>query len=150
MEALIFISLLVAGALLGLPMLYAVLAGLAVFFVFGLRRGIPANKLFGVMIPGFKKSLKIVSVILLLGAMSAAWRASGLMALLVVGGLSLIYAPLFFAFYLSFKRWIRFHHRLLPRGCERDGHFAVHSRERWQRRDAAHDRRYSFGDLFRR
>ena len=103
MEALIFISLLVAGALLGLPMLYAVLAGLAVFFVFGLRRGIPANKLFGVMIPGFKKSLKVVSVILLLGAMSAAWRASGLMALLVVGGLSLIYAPLFllFTFLLS-------------------------------------------------
>ena len=103
MEALIFIGLLLASALLGLPMLYAVLAGLAVFFIFGLRRGIPSNRLFSVMVPGVKKALKVVSVILLVGAMSAAWRASGLMALLVVGGLSLIYAPLFlfFAFLLS-------------------------------------------------
>ena len=103
MEALIFIGLLVTCALLGLPMLYAVVAGLVVFFVFGLRRGIPAGKLVGVMIPGFRRSLIVVVVILMVGVMSAAWRASGLMALLVVGGLSLIYAPLFllFTFLLS-------------------------------------------------
>jgi NhaC family Na+:H+ antiporter len=103
MEALLFIGLLVTCAILGLPMLYAVLAGLLMFFIFGLRRGLSAGKLLGAMLPGFRKSLIVVVVILLIGAMSAAWRASGLMALLVVGGLSLIYAPLFllFTFLLS-------------------------------------------------
>jgi NhaC family Na+:H+ antiporter len=103
MEALLFIGLLVACALLGLPMLYAVLAGLVMFFFFGLRRGINAAKLVRVMLPGFRRSLIVVGVILMVGVMSAAWRASGLMTLLVVGGLSLIYAPLFllFTFFLS-------------------------------------------------
>jgi len=103
MEALLFVGLLLTSALLGLPMLYAVLAGLAVFFISGLRRGTSADRLVRLMIPGFRKSLKVVSVILLVGAMSAAWRASGLMALLVTSGLSLIYAPLFllFTFLLS-------------------------------------------------
>jgi NhaC family Na+:H+ antiporter len=79
-------------------MLYAILAGLAMFFLQGLRRGIPARRLFLSMIPGFRKSLIVVVVICLIGAMSAAWRGSGLMALLVVRGLSLIYPPLFLLF----------------------------------------------------
>lgn len=84
-------------------MLYAVLAGLCMLFLFGLGRGIPAKKLLAATLPGFRKSLIVVVVILLIGMMSAAWRSSGLMALLVTGGLSLIYAPLFllFAFLLS-------------------------------------------------
>ncbi len=103
MEILIFVCLLLAAAILDLPVLYAVLAGLSVFFLFGLKKGSSAKKLLGVMIPGFRKSLIVVVVILLIGAMSAAWRASGLMALLVLGGLSLIYAPMFllFVFLLS-------------------------------------------------
>ncbi|HEY9054569.1 MAG TPA: Na+/H+ antiporter NhaC family protein [Rectinemataceae bacterium] len=98
MEAPLFIGLLLACALLGLPMLYAVIAGLVMFFLFGLGRGISAGRLFRAMVPGFRKSLIVVVVILLMGAMSAAWRASGLMALLVAHGLSLIYAPLFLLF----------------------------------------------------
>ncbi len=98
MEAPLFIGLLVVCAFLGLPMLYAVLAGLLMFFIFGIARGLPAGRLFRATLPGFRKSLIVVVVILLIGAMSAAWRASGLMALLVVGGLSLIYAPLFLLF----------------------------------------------------
>ena len=98
MIAILFIASLFACALLGLPMLYAILAGLVMFFVQGLRRGIPARRLFAATIPGFRKSLIVVVVICLIGIMSAAWRNSGLMALLVVKGLSLIYPPLFLLF----------------------------------------------------
>lgn len=98
MVAALFIASLFACALLGLPMLYAILAGLAIFFLQGLRRGIPAQRLFAATIPGFKKSLVVVGVICLIGVMGAAWRSSGLMALLVVKGLSLIYPPLFLLF----------------------------------------------------
>jgi len=98
MVAILFIAGLFACAISGLPMLYAILAGLAMFFLQGLRRGIPARRLFQSMIPGFRKSLIVVVIICLIGAMSAAWRGSGLMALLVVRGLSLIYPPLFLLF----------------------------------------------------
>lgn len=98
MIALLFIASLFACALLGAPMLYAILAGLAMFFLQGLRRGIPARKLFAAAIPGFRKSMIVVVVICLIGVMSAAWRGSGLMALLVVKGLSLVYPPLFLLF----------------------------------------------------
>lgn len=93
-----FIVCLFACALLGLPMLYAVLAGLLMFCAYGLHRKIPARRLLAVMIPGFRSSMIVVVVLLLIGIMSAAWRSSGLMALLVIHGLSLIYPPLFLLF----------------------------------------------------
>ena len=93
-----FIASLFICALLGLPMLYAVLAGLVMFCVYGLYRGLPARRLLAVMIPGFRSSMIVVVVLLLIGVMSAAWRSSGLMALLVIRGLSLIYPPLFLLF----------------------------------------------------
>lgn len=79
-------------------MIYAVLAGLAMFFLQGIARGIPATRLAKAMVPGFEKSLIVVVVLLLIGAMSAAWRSSGLMALLVVRGVSMVYPPLFLLF----------------------------------------------------
>jgi Na+:H+ antiporter, NhaC family len=93
-----FIASLFICALLGLPMLYAVLAGLLMFCAYGLKRGIPARRLLAVMIPGFRSSMIVVVVLLLIGVMSAVWRSSGLMALLVIQGLSLIYPPLFLLF----------------------------------------------------
>jgi Na+:H+ antiporter, NhaC family len=93
-----FIACLFVCALLGLPMLYAVLAGLVMFHAYGLHRGLPARRLLAVMIPGFRSSMIVVVVLLLIGVMSAAWRSSGLMALLVIQGLSLIYPPLFLLF----------------------------------------------------
>ncbi|MGD9939350.1 MAG: Na+/H+ antiporter NhaC family protein [Clostridia bacterium] len=94
----LFIGCLFVCALLGLPMLYAVLAGLLMFYAYGLHRGFSARHLLMVMIPGFRSSMIIVIVLLLIGIMSAAWRTSGLMALLVIQGLSLIYPPLFLLF----------------------------------------------------
>jgi NhaC family Na+:H+ antiporter len=93
-----FIASLFVCAFLGLPMLYAVLAGLLMFCAYGLRRGYTARRLFAVMIPGFRSSMIVVVVLLLIGVMSAAWRSSGLMALLVIKGLSLIYPPFFLLF----------------------------------------------------
>jgi NhaC family Na+:H+ antiporter len=93
-----FLASLIICALLGLPMLYAVLAGLLMFCIYGLIRGITARRLLEVMIPGFRSSMIVVVVLLLIGVMSAAWRSSGLMALLVIQGLALIYPPLFLLF----------------------------------------------------
>ena len=93
-----FIASLFICAVLGLPMLYAVLAGLLMFYLYGLRRNIPARRLVAVMTTGFRSSMIIVVVLLLIGVMSAAWRTSGLMALLVIQGLSIIYPPLFLLF----------------------------------------------------
>ena len=93
-----FIANLFCCALLGLPMLYAVLAGLLMFCAYGLNRGLPAKRLLAVMLPGFRSSMIVVVVLLLIGVMSAAWRSSGLMALLVIHGLSIIYPPLFLLF----------------------------------------------------
>lgn len=94
----IFIASLLLCALLGLPMIYAVLAGLLLFFGYGLRRGIPFARLLRVVNPGIRRSMIVIVVLLLIGIMSAAWRSSGLMALLIIKGLSIIYPPLFLLF----------------------------------------------------
>jgi NhaC family Na+:H+ antiporter len=93
-----FIATLFICAFLGLPMLYAILAGLVLFLLFGIHQGLPARRLFAVMVPGFRNSMIVVVVLFLIGVMSASWRSSGLMALLVMKGLSLIYPPLFLLF----------------------------------------------------
>lgn len=95
---LVFIACLLACAKLGLSMLYAILAGLSMFYGYGLHRGHTSKRLLSVMIPGLKSSMIVVVVLLLIGIMSAAWRSSGLMALLVIKGMSLVYPPLFLLF----------------------------------------------------
>lgn len=98
MVLLAFITGLFVCAFLGFPMIYAILAGLVLFAVYGIHRGVSVRKLFSVMIPGFRNSMIVVVVLFLIGLMSASWRSSGLMALLVMDGLSLIYPPLFLLF----------------------------------------------------
>jgi len=93
-----FIISLFVCVFLGFPLLYAILAGLVLFSFYGLSRGLSVRKLFTVMVPGFRNSMIVVVVLFLIGVMSASWRSSGLMALLVIDGLSLIYPPLFLLF----------------------------------------------------
>ncbi|PKL07530.1 MAG: sodium:proton antiporter, partial [Spirochaetae bacterium HGW-Spirochaetae-7] len=93
-----FIASLFVCAFLGFPMLYAILAGLVIFALYGIRRGRSVRRLLAVVVPGFRNSMIVVVVLFLIGVMSASWRSSGLMALLVIDGLSLIYPPLFLLF----------------------------------------------------
>lgn len=95
---LLFITGLLLCAIIGLPMIYAVLTGLILFLGYGVYTGIAIKRLLTVIIPGIRRSMIVIVVLLLIGVMSAAWRSSGLMALLIIKGLSIIYPPLFLLF----------------------------------------------------
>lgn len=74
---------------------WALLAGLALFFALGLRRGCPAKAMCTIAIEKAKKSGIVITVMLLVGAITGLWRASGTITYCIHHGMRLITPPLF-------------------------------------------------------
>ena len=74
---------------------WALLAGLALFFALGLRRGCPAKTMCIIAIGKAKKSGIVITVMLLVGAITGLWRASGTITYCIHHGMRLITPPLF-------------------------------------------------------
>ena len=74
---------------------WALLAGLALFFALGLRRGCPAKAMCAIAIEKAKKSGIVITVMLLVGAITGLWRASGTITYCIHHGMRLITPPLF-------------------------------------------------------
>lgn len=79
----------------GIFILYPLLFGFAVFVVIALRRGHKAGALLMSVLKSFKKSLLIINILILIGAITAVWRASGTVAYIVYYGIQLIHPKLF-------------------------------------------------------
>ena len=77
----------VAGCMVkGVSLGWALGAGFVCFFAVGVRRGTPAPALMRMAAGGMVTSLKVLRILLLLGLLTALWRAGGTVAFFVWGG----------------------------------------------------------------
>ena len=94
----------VAGCMAkGLSLFWALLVGFVCFFAVGLRRGTPAGSLMKMAGSGMVTAMKVLRILLLLGLLTALWRAGGTVAFFVWIGVRLITPDTFIlvAFLLS-------------------------------------------------
>jgi NhaC family Na+:H+ antiporter len=70
----------------GHSIVYALITGFLLFFFYGLCKGFSAKNLLGMAASSAKKVLVIALVMLLIGALTASWRAAGTIAYLVSCG----------------------------------------------------------------
>ncbi|MDR3563960.1 MAG: Na+/H+ antiporter NhaC family protein [Negativicutes bacterium] len=82
---LFFVSLLL-GIYNGILLLYPLLFGLGCFIFLALRRGFPLADLGGMMMQGVDKSLIVLKIFVLIGAITAVWRACGTVSFIVYYG----------------------------------------------------------------
>lgn len=80
------VGCMVKGASLG----WALAAGFVCFFAVGVRRGTPAPALLKLAAGGMATSWKVIRILLLLGLLTALWRAGGTVAFFVWCGVRLI------------------------------------------------------------
>lgn len=80
---------------LKLPVAWALLGGLALFWLLGLKNGFSNRDLWKMAWEKCKKSLIVVTIIALIGVITGLWRASGTIAYCVVQGVELVTPRLF-------------------------------------------------------
>lgn len=87
----------------GIYLLYPLVAGLIIFMYIALKRGYKFRMLLDMVFKSLRKSLMIVNILILIGAITAVWRASGTVAYLVYHGIRLMNPNYFilYAFILS-------------------------------------------------
>ena len=91
MEIVILLSFcagLTVCVLLGRSILYALLFGLLLFFLYGKRKGFSLGELARTALSGVRTIRKILLVFLLIGALTAVWRASGTIPLIVCSAIT--------------------------------------------------------------
>ncbi|HYE81599.1 MAG TPA: Na+/H+ antiporter NhaC family protein [Clostridia bacterium] len=88
---------------MGIDIFYPLFAVLIVFIMIAYKRGFKLKDLIGMVVRGSRKSLIIINILLLIGAITAVWRASGTVAYVVYYGIKLIDPNYFilYAFVLS-------------------------------------------------
>ena len=87
---LIFLIFVAGCMVLGASLSWALLAGLVCFFLVGLRRGYSAGELGRMAGEEMKTTAKVLRILLLIGLLTALWRACGTVAFFVRAGVSLI------------------------------------------------------------
>ena len=87
---LIFLTLAAVCMALGQSLSWALLAGFLCFFCVGLRRGYKPGTLMGMAARGMETAGKVLRILLLIGLLTALWRACGTAAFFVRAGISLI------------------------------------------------------------
>lgn len=79
----LFCSFLLAALALDISLLWALAAGYGLFFVHALKEGVPARRLVSVSLSGMRTVSPILAVFVIIGMLTASWRASGTIACLV-------------------------------------------------------------------
>lgn len=82
----------------GIGIYYPLFAGLIVFIIIASNRGFELKELIKMALKGSKKSLIIISIFVLIGAITAVWRASGTVAYVVYYGIKFM-NPNYFILY---------------------------------------------------
>ena len=88
-------GLLFASGLQGIFIAYPLLLTLILFVLLYLRRGYSLKPLMGMIYAGARKSFSVLSILLPIGALIAAWMASGTVPALVFYGIKLIHPEYF-------------------------------------------------------
>ena len=92
---LLFFAMVLACLLAGWSVTWALASGLGLFWLFGLRRGFTHRQLWAMAWAKCRKSLVVVEIILLIGAITGLWRAGGTIAYCIVQGVELVTPHLF-------------------------------------------------------
>lgn len=92
---LIFIACMITALIMGWTMVLPLLAGLILFASLGLARGYRLRQLAGWSWKSIRDSLVVIEVMLIIGFLTAAWRASGTITVFVYYGMKVIVPPLF-------------------------------------------------------
>lgn len=82
----------------GIYLLYPLIIGLFIFIYVAVRRGFKLNQLLDMILKSSRKSFMIISILILIGAITAVWRASGTISFLVYYGIRLM-NPSYFILY---------------------------------------------------
>ena len=87
----------------GINILYPLLIGLIIFITVAYKRGYKPKEIIGMILKGIRKSMLIISIMMLIGAIMSVWRASGTVAYVVYYGIRFVDPNLFilYAFLLS-------------------------------------------------
>ena len=91
----LFCSLLLICLVLDLSIIYALLAGLLLFFLYGRKRGFSWGALAAMALDGVKTVRNILITFLLIGMLTALWRAAGTIPVIVCYAAQLIRPPVF-------------------------------------------------------
>lgn len=99
----IFFAFLLLSLYLHISLLYPLLLGLAGFVLLALQRGYSLSSLSKMMMHGCRQSLIVIRIFVLIGAITAVWRACGTIPYIVFHGIALINEQFFIlsAFILS-------------------------------------------------
>lgn len=79
----------------GVSILYPLILGLACFILISLIKGYKLDNLVGMMLNGSKKSLIVIEIFVLIGAITAVWRACGTISFIVYYGIAFMSAKYF-------------------------------------------------------
>jgi len=91
----LFFSSLLFSIYHDISIIYSLLLGLLGFSLLSLRRGYTLTNLFNMMVLGSKKSLIVIKIFVLIGAITAVWRASGTISFIVYYAIALVSAKYF-------------------------------------------------------
>ena len=91
----LFFVLVAACLLAGWPVAWALLGGLAIFWIYGRKEGFTRRQLWDMAWEKCKKSLIVVRIILLIGVITGVWRCGGTIACCIVWGVGLVTPGLF-------------------------------------------------------
>ncbi len=91
----VFLSGVIACLILGIPLWVALALGLVCFLLAGLRLGFRAGVLIKMAWEGAKTSFVVLRFLLVIGCLTALWRASGTISFFVYYGMKMITPPMF-------------------------------------------------------
>lgn len=91
----LFILLMLGSLALGISMIFPLAGGIIMFIILGMRRGFPLKKLLNQIKEGAFESLVVVKVLLLIGCLTALWRATGTIGYFVYYGVKIIPSGMF-------------------------------------------------------
>ncbi|HRU42087.1 MAG TPA: Na+/H+ antiporter NhaC family protein, partial [Candidatus Diapherotrites archaeon] len=79
----------------GINILYPLFIGLLIFIAVAYKRGYKPKELISMIMKGIRKSVLIISIMMLIGAIMSVWRASGTVAYVVYYGIRFVDPNLF-------------------------------------------------------
>lgn len=94
----VFLGGIIACLMLGIPLCFALVLGLICFLVAGLRLGFRTRALAKMAWQGAKTSFVVIRFLLMIGCLTALWRASGAISFFVYYGIKMITPPMFIVY----------------------------------------------------
>ncbi len=91
----IFVAAMVTAVITGYSMIISLLVGLAAFLAVGKIRGFTLASMAEMSRKGISESLVVIKVMLVIGMLTAVWRASGTITVFVYYGMKVIMPPIF-------------------------------------------------------